>query len=184
MGATRVPSVAGPSINPKTPRKTLSNACLIGKTPEHPVDLTDDSPTNSSRKRKLPDQKSTPAKGSAKKLKAETPETPKEKRLRRFRSHAPQAFHDVYARALSQRFFVLSRIRGGSEECPEESIEMTGSTGNIYTVEIGQIPKCTCPHAVKGNQCKHVLYVSDGPPIHLMVLFLTTSDSQTRPQCP
>jgi hypothetical protein len=38
-------------------------------------------------------------------------------------------------------------------------VEMTGSTGNIYTVVIAQQPSCDCPHALAGNQCKHVLYV-------------------------
>jgi hypothetical protein len=36
---------------------------------------------------------------------------------------------------------------------------MTGSTGNIYTVVITRQPRCDCPHAREGNQCKHVLYV-------------------------
>jgi hypothetical protein len=36
---------------------------------------------------------------------------------------------------------------------------MTGSTGNIYTVTICQLPVCSCPHNQKGNQCKHILYV-------------------------
>ncbi|KAI1329992.1 hypothetical protein F5Y16DRAFT_396857 [Xylariaceae sp. FL0255] len=89
-----------------------------------------------------------------------------EKRLRRFRPKAPQAFDIVYERATSQRlvsilapFYVLKRTRRGTEEYPEEMVEMTGSTGNIYNVLIARIPTCDCPHAIKGNQCKHVLYV-------------------------
>ncbi|KAF9779395.1 hypothetical protein IL306_001940 [Fusarium sp. DS 682] len=82
-----------------------------------------------------------------------------EKRLRRFRPKPPQNFHEVYHRALSQRFYVLNRVRGGTQECPEEDVEMTGSTGNIYTVHVGKQPKCTCPHNEKGHQCKHILYV-------------------------
>lgn len=38
-------------------------------------------------------------------------------------------------------------------------VELTGSTGNIYTVTVAQRLTCDCPHALKGNQCKHVVYV-------------------------
>ncbi|KAJ2977338.1 hypothetical protein NUW58_g7842 [Xylaria curta] len=82
-----------------------------------------------------------------------------EKRLRRFRAKAPASFNVIYQRATEQRFYVLNRSRCGTSECPEEKIEITGSTGNIYTVHIAQIPSCNCPHARKGNQCKHIIYV-------------------------
>lgn len=36
---------------------------------------------------------------------------------------------------------------------------VAGSTGNLYTVHIKQVPECDCPHAKKGNQCKHIIYV-------------------------
>ncbi|KAI7920941.1 hypothetical protein M0657_006316 [Pyricularia oryzae] len=97
--------------------------------------------------------------------KASPPKRPKitdvseEKRLRRFRTHAPQAFYDVYDRATSQRFFVLGRTRCGTDHSPEEVVELTGSTGNIYHVHIAQQPTCDCPHALAGNQCKHWLFV-------------------------
>ncbi|KAI0376764.1 hypothetical protein F5Y04DRAFT_197608 [Hypomontagnella monticulosa] len=84
---------------------------------------------------------------------------PKETRLRRFRSHPTEGFYVIYRRATSQRFYVLNRTRTGTEECPEEIVELTGSTGNIYNVHITQQPWCTCPHSMGGNQCKHVLYV-------------------------
>lgn len=89
--------------------------------------------------------------------------TNEEKRLRRFRPKPPQSFHEIYDRALSQRFYVLNRVRGGTQDCPEEDVEMTGSTGNIYTVHVGKQPRCTCPHHEKGHQCKHILYVSITP---------------------
>lgn len=97
---------------------------------------------------------------------AKKPKTPKprrdpneEKRLRRFRPQPPQSFHSVYERATSQRFFVLSRSRSGFGDAEEETVELAGSTGNIYTVTIARQPTCDCPHAKAGNQCKHVLYV-------------------------
>ncbi|KAK6840217.1 hypothetical protein PG987_006083 [Apiospora arundinis] len=82
-----------------------------------------------------------------------------EKRLRVFRTKAPQAFQEIYQRATSQRFYVLSRTRCGDLFCPEEIVELTGSTGNIYHVHIARQPTCDCPHALKRNQCKHVVYV-------------------------
>ncbi|KAK6956044.1 hypothetical protein Daesc_001314 [Daldinia eschscholtzii] len=57
-----------------------------------------------------------------------------EKRLRRFRAKPPQDFSVIYDRATSQRFYVLERTRAGTAYCPEESVELTGSTGNIYIV--------------------------------------------------
>lgn len=90
---------------------------------------------------------------------AQAKTAPPEKRLRRFRPCPPQIFHDVYARSQSQRFYVLKRERTGTAEIPEEIVEMTGSTGNIYTVNVCRNPSCNCPHAAEGNQCKHILYV-------------------------
>ncbi|EFE31534.1 RING finger domain protein (Znf1), putative [Trichophyton benhamiae CBS 112371] len=74
-----------------------------------------------------------------------------ERRLRAFRSKPPQTY--------LVKLFVLRRTRGGTEEVPEEYIDIAGSTGNIYQVVIGKEPSCTCPDAKKGNQCKHVVYV-------------------------
>ncbi|KAG7291979.1 hypothetical protein NEMBOFW57_002008 [Staphylotrichum longicolle] len=59
----------------------------------------------------------------------------------------------------------------------EETVELTGSTGNIYTVTVARQPRCDCPHARRSanpitagtdrvvgagdavTQCKHVVYV-------------------------
>ncbi|KAF4468106.1 E3 ubiquitin- ligase Zswim2 [Fusarium albosuccineum] len=169
MGSSRVQPARGRGFNagqsPKTPQKPVSRntakSRLAGRTPEQPIDLTGGSASPPpSRKRKVVDLESTyqldeEEQGKPKKKKAEK----EEKRVRRFRPHPPQSFHDVYGRALSQRFYVLNRTRGGTDDCPEEDIEMTGSTGNIYNVHIGKRPSCTCPHFEKGNQCKHILYV-------------------------
>ena len=152
-----------------------------GETPEQPIDLT--SPVQRGPKRKAtslpgspsrarttarqsqnvmmssPYARAAPQKTPLSKKRKKT-ESPGEKRLRAFRDHAPLSFGEVHARALSQRFFVLSRKRIENEGGMEEHVELTGSTGNIYTVTIARRPNCTCPHALKGNQCKHVLYVS------------------------
>ncbi|KAK1980443.1 SWIM zinc finger protein, partial [Colletotrichum cereale] len=95
----------------------------------------------------------------AKKPKTAAAATKPEKRLRRYRPKAPQSFDEVYHRAVTQRFYVIERRRCGTADIPEEEVELTGSTGNVYTVHISQTPSCTCPHSLKGNQCKHWLYV-------------------------
>ncbi|CAF9932013.1 MAG: hypothetical protein HETSPECPRED_008249 [Heterodermia speciosa] len=82
-----------------------------------------------------------------------------EKRLRLFRKKAPQSYLEKLARATSQRMFVLDRMRSGTDDTPEETIAMAGSTGNIYDITICQVPRCTCPDNQKGNQCKHIVYI-------------------------
>ncbi|KAF2127195.1 hypothetical protein P153DRAFT_368521 [Dothidotthia symphoricarpi CBS 119687] len=82
-----------------------------------------------------------------------------EKRQRRFRTRPPQSYLDVKERALTQRLTVLSRERCGTDNVPEEKAVIAGSTGKVYTVHIGLTPRCDCPYANKGNQCKHIIYV-------------------------
>ncbi|KAI0449999.1 hypothetical protein F5B21DRAFT_448985 [Xylaria acuta] len=100
-----------------------------------------------------------PRKTSKSNMDKETKAADGEKRLRRFRAKAPASFDIIYQRATEQRFYVLNRSRCGTADCPEEDVEITGSTGNIYKVHIAQVPSCDCPHARKGNQCKHIIYV-------------------------
>ncbi|PSN63876.1 hypothetical protein BS50DRAFT_558106 [Corynespora cassiicola Philippines] len=82
-----------------------------------------------------------------------------EKRLRRFRPYPPRSYEEIKNRALTQRLTVLERTRCGTDDAPEEKVLMAGSTGNVYTQHICKIPTCDCPHAKKGNQCKHIIYV-------------------------
>jgi len=107
------------------------------------IDLTGDSPPQS------PKKKSTRASSAS----------AEEKRLRQFRVRAPQSYIVVKERALTQRLTVLSRERGGNDEVPSEIVKIAGSTGNVYTICIDRTPRCNCPHAAKGNQCKHIVYV-------------------------
>lgn len=108
------------------------------------IDLTQDSP------KKVP-----PPKKSKR-----DPDAPvQEKRARIFRKRAPQSYLDVRERALTQRLTVLSRERCGTDDVPEEKVIIAGSTGNVYMISIGLVPSCDCPHARKGNQCKHIIYV-------------------------
>jgi hypothetical protein len=83
-----------------------------------------------------------------------------EKRMRRYRAHAPSAYREVRGRALTPRMFALDRVRSNDNpEHPVESISLAGTTGNVYTIIIDKVPSCDCPHAKKGNQCKHIVYV-------------------------
>ncbi|KAF9693621.1 hypothetical protein EKO04_008282 [Ascochyta lentis] len=84
---------------------------------------------------------------------------PVEKRLRRHRARAPGSYLEIKGRALTQRLTVLSRERCGTDELPEEKVVIAGSTGNLYKVHVNLVPSCDCPHAKKGNQCKHIVYV-------------------------
>jgi hypothetical protein len=122
-----------------TPRKAKST-----KSAPEVIDLTEDSP------------KKTPARRRGKRD-ADAPA--EEKRARIFRKKAPQSYIAIKERALTQRLTVLSRERCGSDDMPGEKVIMAGSTGNVYTISIGLVPNCDCPHAKKGNQCKHIIYV-------------------------
>ncbi|KAI0436001.1 hypothetical protein F4803DRAFT_543634 [Xylaria telfairii] len=120
---------------------------------------------STSAKRKLPsawdddESDATPTPETKKPRAASKDTKDEEKRLRRFREKAPVSFHVVYQRATEQRFYVLNRSRCGTDDCPEEHVEITGSTGNIYKVHIAKVPSCNCPHGREGNQCKHIIYV-------------------------
>ena len=89
-----------------------------------------------------------------------------EKRLRQYRDKAPKTYLDRLARVITQRMFVISRTRTTSPSTgkkgggPTETIDLAGSTGNIYTITISREPRCTCPDNKMGkNQCKHIVYV-------------------------
>lgn len=98
----------------------------------------------------------------------------------RFRPRAPSSFHAVYERATTQRFFLLSRTRRGTDDCPEELFELTGSTGNVYSVHIQKQPTCSCPHATAGNQCKHIVWclksILRAPDAHVYQLALLSTE--------
>jgi hypothetical protein len=127
------------SFNYQTPRKTKKT-----KSAPEVIDLTGDSPKKSPPKRRGKRDTDAPA---------------EEKRSKIFRKKAPQSYITIKERALTQRLTVLARERCGSDDMPGEKITVAGSTGNVYTVSIGLVPSCDCPHAKKGNQCKHIIYV-------------------------
>ncbi|KAI4641084.1 hypothetical protein J4E93_007962 [Alternaria ventricosa] len=128
--------------NQSTPRKARKT-----KSAPEVIDLTGDSPKKTQK---------TPAK---KRGKRDADAPAEEKRARVFRKQAPQSYLAIKERAFTQRLTVLSRDRCGSDDVPEEKVIVAGSTGNVYTVSVGLVPSCDCPHAKKGNQCKHIIYV-------------------------
>ena len=72
----------------------------------------------------------------------------------------PVSYHEIRDRALTQRMFVLDRQRDFTNpQEPKETVSLAGTTGNVYTITIDKLPSCDCPHALKGNQCKHIVYV-------------------------
>ena len=121
------------------------------------IDLTADSPPkNYTNKRKSLDE-TDHGEPVSKRARA-APDT--EKRLKPWRTKMSAEYLQIRARALGQRMFVLDRQR--DETNPDHSVEtvsMAGTTGNVYTIVVQKIPRCDCPHALKGHRCKHIVYV-------------------------
>ncbi|KAG8779577.1 hypothetical protein FRC15_010059 [Serendipita sp. 397] len=80
-----------------------------------------------------------------------------EKRLARIRTHCPKAILERVDRVKTQRFYMIDREKIGS--FTRERFKVLGSTGNVYTVTITNLPTCDCPDFLKGNHCKHILFV-------------------------
>ncbi|KAI5209393.1 hypothetical protein E4T39_00699 [Aureobasidium subglaciale] len=131
---------------------TKSRARGPSKDAENVIDLTGDE--DAAPKFKKP-----------KKFKSEEGE---EKRLRKYRTQAPQKYAAVVHRATTQRMVVIDRRRAANDvcshhpsRCMSEEVDLAGSTGNVYTVKITHVPECTCPdfRINRNPQCKHILYV-------------------------
>jgi len=63
---------------------------------------------------------------------------------------------DRFLRALTQRLYLIHREK--ISPC-EMKFAVLGNTGNVYHVVINQLPKCNCPDNLKGNFCKHIIFV-------------------------
>ena len=105
----------------------------------------------------------------------------KEKRLKRYRSNPTQKIRERIARAITQRLFLVEapepsecQFYGGPKSTltgkantiriSDYTLMLTlapvlGSTGNVYKVTISKVPSCDCPDSLKGNLCKHYLFV-------------------------
>ncbi|EMD38028.1 hypothetical protein CERSUDRAFT_134570 [Gelatoporia subvermispora B] len=80
-----------------------------------------------------------------------------EKRGAVFKKKCPKNILERLDRVISQRFFLVDRRRDGHEL--REEFNVLGSTGNVYTVVVDKKPSCNCPDALKGNHCKHILFI-------------------------
>nr|XP_019042296.1 hypothetical protein I302_08898 [Kwoniella bestiolae CBS 10118]OCF21226.1 hypothetical protein I302_08898 [Kwoniella bestiolae CBS 10118] len=106
-----------------------------------------------------PSQVKAKGKGKAK-AKVEKVVDPKKARMARLRDKCPKTIVDRYKRAISQRMFMIERERLGEGHHQYEQFKVLGSTGNVYTINIGPIPRCDCPDNLKGNKpCKHIIFV-------------------------
>ncbi|THU75865.1 hypothetical protein K435DRAFT_905794 [Dendrothele bispora CBS 962.96] len=57
----------------------------------------------------------------------------------------------------SSRTYLIDRQREEGEN--KEEFTVQGSTGNVYTVTIDEVSHCDCPDHLKGNRCKHILFI-------------------------
>ncbi|KAK7694044.1 hypothetical protein QCA50_003620 [Cerrena zonata] len=80
-----------------------------------------------------------------------------EKRLAMFKKKCPQAIRERAERVATQRMYMIDRSRNGDEL--KETFSVLGSTGNVYSVKVDKLPSCNCPDALKGNHCKHILFI-------------------------
>jgi len=71
-----------------------------------------------------------------------------EKRAKLWRKQPPKTVSERIGRCLTQRMVVLDRQRVVENDIPQEIVKIAGSTGNVYTVHIKQVPICDCPDSV------------------------------------
>ncbi|KAI5824771.1 hypothetical protein K523DRAFT_342779 [Schizophyllum commune Tattone D] len=137
-----LPSETAPPIAKAAPSTAVSARSSSKASPSIQAGPSQASPS----KLKVP---ASPTKGKKKK--------DEEKRPGRYRSRCPVAILERLERVLSQRFYMVDRRRNDGEL--REQFSVLGSTGNVYTVTIGPKPSCDCPDALKGNHCKHIIFV-------------------------
>nr|CAG4714053.1 unnamed protein product [Naegleria fowleri] len=80
-----------------------------------------------------------------------------EKRKARFVPKPSIATKERIERAMTQRLYLIERKN--RVDNLEEEFVVLGSTGNVYNVNICEVPKCSCPDFEKGHLCKHILFV-------------------------
>lgn len=100
-------------------------------------------------------------KGKAKAISPAKPKPPAEpidKRPCLMRKKPPISVQERADRVRSQRMFMVHQSR--DPESLHATMHVLGSTGNIYTVEFGALPTCTCPDYAKGSHCKHIIFVA------------------------
>ncbi|KIK52731.1 hypothetical protein GYMLUDRAFT_233301 [Collybiopsis luxurians FD-317 M1] len=133
-------------------RKAEETYTSPGTTPTERPRTSYDYPSSSTQVANTPSTSQQKGKG---RKKAE----PQEKRLARFRASCPNDISVRLDRYLSQaqRIYLIERTREG--EALREEFAVQGSTGNVYTVTIDNVPHCDCPDHQKGHHCKHLLFI-------------------------
>lgn len=63
------------------------------------------------------------------------------------------------SRAKEQKIFLVL-THEYDDDILERVYEVMGTTGNVYTVTINNIPSCTCPdYVTRSRRCKHIYFV-------------------------
>eukprot|EP00850_Spirogloea_muscicola_P000770 SM000003S11015 [mRNA] locus=s3:290395:294938:- [translate_table: standard] len=94
--------------------------------------------------------------------KRKRPPLDEQKRAARFLASPSKATEERIARAYAHRLYLIDRQAAacGHDSVPTScDFHVLGSTGNVYTVTISRMPRCTCPDNARGNVCKHLLFV-------------------------
>lgn len=95
-----------------------------------------------------------------------------EKRLFRTRNKCPKPLQENLGRAMSETMHIQHIPKPLSNTCLIDFLadtsrrdeldlvfRLAGSTGNVYTVNIGEEQTCTCPNFLKRDDvCKHIMY--------------------------
>jgi hypothetical protein len=86
--------------------------------------------------------------------------TPVEKRARRHRSTCPDKLQERILRAATQRLYLVRRDEVNPDTSTECKFIVLGSTGNVYTATLQDVPHCSCPDfSRKQDLCKHILFI-------------------------
>ncbi|KAG0136737.1 hypothetical protein HOY82DRAFT_55986 [Tuber indicum] len=138
---------------PKAMGKGKQDVVPIAFAPPHPAVVAPPAVLQPFLLTQEPPQKQAKFAPSASKSSGAAPE----KRAKLWRKQPPKAVSERISRCLTQRMVVLDRQRVMENDIPQEIVKIAGSTGNVYTVHIKQVPVCDCPDS--SPTCKHILYV-------------------------
>ncbi|CAI2187610.1 13781_t:CDS:2, partial [Funneliformis geosporum] len=118
-------------------------------------------PKHNGNKRKADTENENP---NAKRLKGKnksmiasrTKKTSQERRLSRIINICPKKFRKRIYRATSERMYLICRDK---IKDLHHKYAIMGTTGNVYTVNITHLPKCTCLDFSTHKFCKHIVFV-------------------------
>jgi len=117
-------------MNSKSPRRGGVTPSPKRKQPSTPTVKSPPKPTRSPRKPTTPRKRKNLEGGE---------DQPDERRPKRYRTHPPADFMVKYERVMTQRMFLIERS-GRKEGALQEDFSVLGSTGNVYIVNVSEIP--------------------------------------------